>query len=465
MDQPRLGRPPKPLDPEASQAARLGAEIRARRQAQGLTQQALADLIGFSFQHISQAELATAPVSELFITVCDNVLDAQGSLLELLAVVTHERGMQRHDRSIARYLRGEEMPSGNTQALARPLGVERYAGPRYPSEADEDVDPLSRRNLFRAGTGATVGLGLSPTTAPAATREIDPGLIEHWMQLMQLLDRHGGVFGSGEVFAAVRRELALIAQHRQIARGELRTQLLRVESRWSQFASWLSHDGGDPRQRDRLAERALRLAREGDYPEMVAYVLLRRSRWAIEGDDARQAAALAQLAGRVRDTTPRMRALCALKQAHSHALANDAAACTSSLRDADALLDKADASQPDPLGDVARHEISRPYVKADVARCRLWLQPARAVGAFEDVLRVWPSSRARDRGVQQARLALACAAADEPDRAAVEGIKALSIARTTKSDVTVRELKRLDRQLSRLEVPAVEKFREAVAGV
>ena len=84
---------------------------------------------------------------------------------------------------------------------------------------------------------------------------------------MQLLDRHGGVFGSHQVLAAVRQELRLIAQHRQTARGQLRTQLLRVESRWTQFASWLSNDVGDPRQRDRLANRALRLAREGDYPE------------------------------------------------------------------------------------------------------------------------------------------------------------------------------------------------------
>jgi hypothetical protein len=160
-----------------------------------------------------------------------------------------------------------------------------------------------------------------------------------------------------------------------------------------------------------------------------------------------------------------MRALCALKQAHGYALANDAASCASNLRDADALLDKSDASQRDPLGDVARHEVSRPYVKADIARCRLWLQPTRAVDAFEDVLRVWPSSRARDRGVQQARLALACASANEADRAASEGMKALRIARTTKSDVTVRELKRLDRCLARFDVPEVGKFRGALAAL
>jgi transcriptional regulator with XRE-family HTH domain len=119
MDQTRRGRPPKPLDPDASQAARLGAEIRTRREAQGLTQKALGNLIGFSPQHISQVELAQVPLSKPFVTVCDQVLEAHGSLLELFPVVTCERAMQRHDRSVARRLAAGEMPAGEADALAR----------------------------------------------------------------------------------------------------------------------------------------------------------------------------------------------------------------------------------------------------------------------------------------------------------------------------------------------------------
>jgi len=464
MTPPRRGRPPNPVDPDASQAARLGAEIRKRRQAEELTLEALSARVGFSPQHISGVELAKALASGAFVTACDRALDAQGALVALLPTVMDEYTMQRHDRSAARQRsKGRDAPGyAEAHAIARAFGLERYAGLLYPSGAEDDVDPLNRRDLIEAGIGATLGLGA--TTAPATAGQIDPEFVEHWMGLMQLLDRHGGVFGSHQVLAAVRQELRLIAQHRQTARGQLRTQLLRVESRWTQFASWLSNDVGDPRQRDRLANRALGLAREGDYPEMVAYVLLRQCRWAIEDDDAHRATAFAQAARNVRDTTPRMRALCALKHAHGYALANDAASCASSLRNADALLERSDATQSDPLGDVARHEISSPYIKADVARCRLWLQPDRAVSAFEDVLRVWPQSRARDRGVQQARLGIAYANANEPDRAASEGIKALRIARATKSEVAVRELKRLDRQLAGYDVPAVGEFREALAG-
>jgi hypothetical protein len=50
--------------------------------------------------------------------------------------------------------------------------------------------------------------------------------------------------------------------------------------------------------------------------------------------------------------------------------------------------------------------------------------------------------------VHRARLALACAAAGEHDRARAEGRKSLAIARTTKSNVAARELRRLGDVLS-----------------
>jgi transcriptional regulator with XRE-family HTH domain len=102
MTQPRRGRPPKPLDPDASNAARLGAEIRSRRLARGLTLEGLAQLIGFTPQHVSEVELAKASVSKPFVAACDRALEARGSLLELLPAVVYERALERHDRSVAR---------------------------------------------------------------------------------------------------------------------------------------------------------------------------------------------------------------------------------------------------------------------------------------------------------------------------------------------------------------------------
>jgi transcriptional regulator with XRE-family HTH domain len=97
-----VGRPPKPIDPSASAAAAFGADIRARRTEREWTLQALSDEIGYSPQHISDAELAKNPVSEHFAAAVDRVLDADGRLLALLDAVVIERAFERQKRASAR---------------------------------------------------------------------------------------------------------------------------------------------------------------------------------------------------------------------------------------------------------------------------------------------------------------------------------------------------------------------------
>jgi hypothetical protein len=70
------------------------------------------------------------------------------------------------------------------------------------------------------------------------------------------------------------------------------------------------------------------------------------------------------------------------------------------------------------------------------------------VALYDAVLRTWPPDHRRDGGLYLARLARACAAAGEPDRARAEGRKALAIAQLTRSAVAVRELKHLTTALS-----------------
>jgi hypothetical protein len=324
------------------------------------------------------------------------------------------------------------------------------------------VDPLSRRSLFGAGVGAA--LGLNATTAPAAARQIDPGLVEHWMNLMHVLRRHDAMFGASGVLDTVRHELSLIADHRRVARGDLRAQLLGVEARWSWMASWLGRDAGDARLADDCADRARRLGQEAGYPDMVAYVLMRRSLWA--APDARKAIMLADAGMRTPGASAYIRALCALREAHGHALAGNLASCERSVADAHRLLPPDHAATDrslSPWEGLGSREATTPYVLAEQARCWLLLRPTKAVPTFEQVLRLWPSERTRGRGIHQAHLALACCAANEPERAAAEGMKALGIAQSTKSDVTIRELKRLDRHLVRFDVPAATDFREALA--
>jgi len=84
----RRGRPPAPLQPSASAAARLGAELRVHRQANDLTLAGLSARVGYSGQHISQVEHGRTTATEVFLRACEAELGAGGALMRLLPDVT-----------------------------------------------------------------------------------------------------------------------------------------------------------------------------------------------------------------------------------------------------------------------------------------------------------------------------------------------------------------------------------------
>jgi transcriptional regulator with XRE-family HTH domain len=301
MSGARRGRPPNPVDPGASHAARLGAEIRAWRLARDLTLQQLGDLAGYTPQYVSEIERAKALPTRPFVAACDAALEADGALLALLPAVIQERTEERQERAAARRAARD----------GAPLPCEAH------SDAGEDVDPTNRRGLI--GAAGTAALGLSTAAAPAAAREIDPGLPDHWDALLDLLGCHDAAFGPHRVLEAVRNELRVIAEHRQVARGELRTQLMRAEARWASFAAWLSHDAGDLRRRDAWTDRAAWLALEAGYPDMQAFTRSRQSRFAAQAHDAPRTGAFAEAGLRVKGTSAQTRALCSAWSALGHA--------------------------------------------------------------------------------------------------------------------------------------------------
>jgi transcriptional regulator with XRE-family HTH domain len=421
------GRPLKSLEPDASHAARLGYEIRSRRIARDFTLQAFGNEIGFSPQQVSAVELAKAPPSPRFVAACEHALEAEGALEKLLPAVYHEQAMLRHARSAAR---------AGASAL-------RFAGPHHDVGEVQDVEPTTRRGLLDAGAVTALGgLGVAASTAtPAAAREVDPELPGHWTNLLRLLGRHDEIFGPQDVLASVRHEISLIAEHRRAARGELRTALMRVESRWADLAAWLSEDSGRRRARDAWTDRALRLAQDADYSDMIAFARARQSEWA---SDAQRAIAYAADALRVPGTTAQTRAWCSRQAAISRAMAGDAASCERHLVDAYSLLDD-DSPAPPWAGEF---RVARTGTLAAEARCWLEIEPAKSVGLYEDALRDWPQAEARDGAVHQARLAIACAQTGEIDRAKAEGRRALAITKATNSATATRELRRLREALA-----------------
>ncbi|WP_327067264.1 helix-turn-helix domain-containing protein [Kitasatospora sp. NBC_01250] len=74
---------PKELDPTSSLAAYLGAQIRRRREALGLTQKQLGQMVFVSHNRIAQIELATDPPGREMIKLLDAALRANGELIDL----------------------------------------------------------------------------------------------------------------------------------------------------------------------------------------------------------------------------------------------------------------------------------------------------------------------------------------------------------------------------------------------
>lgn len=412
--QSRRGRPPKPLDANASRAARLGAELRRRREAENLTLQALSDRVDYSLQHISQVEHGRATVTEVFVRACDVELGADGALLRLLPAVVLEHAGIRSARVAAR----------------------RRADTH--SDEDDEVQPSHRRGLAEAGATALLGLGV--TAAPAAAREVDPTLPEHWDCLLAILGTHDAAHGPHHVLITVHRELRIITEHRQVACGELRVALMRVEARWSVYAAWLCEDTGDLRGRAALLERALCLAREADHPDLIAWAHARQAQWT----DLRNAIRIAETGLRTARAGAHIRALCAVRAAHAHARSGNVDATERLVAGAHELAAKDSAAPPLSVS----VPLSEHVVRCWEARCWAALSPAKGVALYDSVLRDWPRGRTRDGGLYLARLATACADAGELDRARAEGRKALAIARTTRSRVTARELKQLTSTLN-----------------
>jgi transcriptional regulator with XRE-family HTH domain len=406
----RRGRPPARLEPSASAAARLGAELRGLRTSHGLTLAGLSVRVGYSGQYISQVELGRTTASEAFVRACDVELGADGALMRLLPAVILEQARNRSARSAAR----------------------RRADINY-SDREDDVEPITRRGLAIAS--AATALGLGATDAPAAARDVDPALPTHWERLLTIIGTHDAAHGAHAVLSAAHRELRLIAEHRNVATGDLRTALMRVEARWAIHAAWLCEDTGDRPGRVRLLEHALRLAREADHPDLIAWARARQAQWA----DLCSAIRIAETGLRSPRAGAHTRALCAVRAAHAHAHIGDADTTERLLAKAHELAAKHSAAPPLSVSvPLAEH-----VVRCWEARCWAALSPAKGVALYDSVLRDWPRGRTRDAGLYLTRLATACADAGELDRARAEGRKALAIARTTRSTVAARELKQL----------------------
>ncbi|WDN55984.1 hypothetical protein [Streptomyces clavuligerus] len=262
-------------------------------------------------------------------------------------------------------------------------------------------------------------------TAAGVRGWVNPGLAPHWSGLLGVLAAADNTTGPRLVHTTVTGELVVIRDYRTRASGPVRSALLRVESRWAEFAGWTA-DNLDDGDGGPWLDHAFDLAREADDRPMEAYVLMRQAQRAAEHHRAQAAIDLATAALALDGTSDRDRALSAIRLAHGHALAGNTTACIGALEQARLLVERADATDTgDPT--VIGHHCVPAYVNAYAAYCQLVLRrPDRAVAILQPLLTGWPTAYRQDGHLARAWLAQALLDHGEPAEAAVHAATVLT---------------------------------------
>jgi tetratricopeptide (TPR) repeat protein len=304
--------------------------------------------------------------------------------------------------------------------------------------------PVSRKRAPFESAGTETTLLVSDSLSESG------GFAARWQRLLEVFIASERVLGSRPVITAMAAELPLLRAQREAARAETRIELLRAESRWAEFVSWLADNVGSRRSGLQWLDRATNLAREADDRPMVAYVLMRKSQQALEhGQDVRGAVNMAEAAQREHELPPLVRALSAVREAQGHAILRNSVAFARKLDEARDLIERGTSAR-DPWWNNTGTHCTHNYVRAYEGHC--WLQlhePQKAIACFEQALASWPGIYRAEEALQRARLAIAHAAYDDPDHAANEGRRTLEIHQAAPSSRALVELDRLDQQLAR----------------
>lgn len=302
--------------------------------------------------------------------------------------------------------------------------------------------PRQRIGLAEMGEPERPHVSTAPRHPPGTT---DPLIQESWDDLLGVLAGRSNALGCANLRRPVDGQIRLITAAREAATGSHRLRLLAAEARWTEFLSWIEANGRSPARTEPLLDRAHHLAIESEDRHLAAYLLMRKSQQAFDDGDAARAIALAQQGRRLDPLPPRTLALCFVREAEGHALADDAAACRESIDVALRLAGK-------PL-DAANHlgvHCTVDYVRASEARCRQLLgESPAATKAYEEVLASWPYEARLDEGLWRAELAIAYLDEGDPERAAAHGLSALGVARATSSARSLRTVGRLLPRLRR----------------
>lgn len=293
-----------------------------------------------------------------------------------------------------------------------------------------------------AWSGSKVGSGT--LLVPEAVHRLTPDSVAALESLLETYARADNAIGPGHLLHAAAHHVGQLEPLLVAARGRLRSEGLRLGSRFAEFAGWLCQDAGNLDAAQHWTDRALDFAEEFGSEQDRAYVLMRKSGIAAERGDRARSASLAVVACRhLERLTPRTRALMLRQQAVSQALVGDEAA---SERAADQAIEEVvDVAESDDAFGYCTEQ----YVTMETGVSALHLRKYDdAAGRLSRAAEEWPEGFTRDRGLCLARLATVQAVGGDRDGACVAGREALSVYGVAGSARTRSVLVSLNRQLA-----------------
>ncbi|MFJ5306206.1 hypothetical protein [Streptomyces sp. NPDC088350] len=316
----------------------------------------------------------------------------------------------------------------------------------------KQIVSISRRTLITGAIGAALqAADLAPFPEPvneanpvsAPLPKLDAtrieAAIEHLRDMWHSLVRADNLFGPRHALMSVHQQLSILESLLEYTRGAQRSELLRLAAQYAESAAWLHEDSADMPNATKWTSQAMEWATESGDQAMVTWTLFRKSQQATTKRNAAQTISLAQAAQRNSSVLTRpMRAAAMQQEAHGYALDSDEVSCHARLDTAHEF-----AASPDTKGDARSGHgdfCTASYIEIQRANCWLTLgRPDLAVPLFETALDELPDAYQRDRGLAQARLALAYAGIREYDSAAAQATSALSVARSSGSLRTMHE--------------------------
>lgn len=296
---------------------------------------------------------------------------------------------------------------------------------------------MKRRTVIQVA----LGLGIaSAAGAWPARGAVDPAVVDNFAQLRSSLVTADSLLGPGLLKRSAAEQVENIAGLYERIEPRGRARLFEIGALFAEFCGWLADDLGDLPTGAAWSNRALEWALASGSADIAAYVLMRMSQQAQLIQERARITTLAEAAIRYEPQVDSPSVKAAIYQQAAHASALDGQE-----HDALARLDHAQelaaspAQQPDPhaLGSYCTTH----YVAVQRAAVYSTLgDHRRALDEYDAIMREWPNSFHRERGVHLARRTVVAARAGQLDAAVASGTEALEIARNTQSERTRREL-------------------------